>query len=33
MEDLVEHPPAVLVTGVIQVRQTSFPTHMKIILN
>lgn len=33
MVDLLEHPPAMLVTGVIQVRQTSFPAHMKRILN
>lgn len=33
LEDLLEHSPAMLVTGVIQVRKASFPAHMKRIPN
>lgn len=33
MEDLLEHPPAKLVTGVIQAKKVSFSAHMKRILN
>lgn len=29
MKDLLEHLPAMLVSGVIQVRQASFPAHME----